>query len=697
MKKMHLDSLVNIGLVQELVSTHCAATGMPTGIIDALDGRILAGAGWQKICTGFHRKNPESNKVCVQSDLAITDRILRESPCHHRCGHGLWDIGVPIKADTTLLAILYLGQFFYEDEEIDRPRFLENAARYGYDAQAYLRAVDQTPVFSRQRVGDILAYNTALAGFLGDLATKSLRLVAMEGQRRKSDRFLNDVINAIPDPVFVKDVNHKLVYANEAECRLIGRSRGDILGRSDHDFFEAKYADIFWERDRHVLMTGQTDLNEELVTDAGGAVLSLMTKKSLLVDDEGRKYVVGVLRDITTLKEKENELTAAKELAESANRAKSEFLSNMSHELRTPMNGVMGMLQLMQLTELSDEQKELVQVAAEAGRGLVRILSDIIDLSRIEKGMVSLTTDAIDFQKLVKLVAGAFAHKDRLQFVRLDFQVDGQVPPIVYGDEARIRQVLFNLIGNALKFTHEGSVTVTVSCLSRVADRVVLMINVRDTGIGIDPDQFEQIFEPFTQGDSSLTKKYGGTGLGLSIVNKIIQLLGGHIEIESQVGVGTSISVTMALTTDEPVPSCGEFGPVQCRKRGTSCRILVVEDELVNRYTMEWMLAKLGYEFHSLEDGLLVNEQLALQKYDAVVMDIQMPGVDGVTAMNLVRESDEPFKDIPILALTAYAMSGDREKFLAMGFDGYLPKPVDIQTLEETLGTICRNTERRHA
>ncbi|CAN5492252.1 hypothetical protein BH10PSE5_BH10PSE5_00160 [soil metagenome] len=409
----------------------------------------------------------------------------------------------------------------------------------------------------------------------------------------------------------------------------------------------------------------------------------------LVLDREGRPArLIGAMQDITKRKEAERALLQAKEDAETANRAKSAFLATMSHEIRTPLNGVLGMAQAMAADELSTVQRDRLDVVRQSGETLLHILNDVLDLSKIEAGKLELEEAEFDISDLARGAHAAFtaiANKKGLSF---DLAVESEARGVYVGDSTRVRQILYNLVSNALKFTECGEVRV---CVARTDDG--LRLSVADTGIGIPPERLANLFQKFEQADASTTRRYGGTGLGLAICRELAQLMGGAIRAESAPGGGTTFTVTLPLTKSAaqhvlPAPDPGVVEAIEMEVG--ALRVLAAEDNKVNQLVLKTLLHQIGVAPLIVENGKLAVEAWAREAWDVILMDVQMPEMDGPTAAAIIRtrEAAEGRARTPIIALTANAMAHQVAEYAEAGMDGFVAKPIEVGRLFAALEAV---------
>lgn len=514
---------------------------------------------------------------------------------------------------------------------------------------------------------------------------------------QQSEALLKAIVDMLPQRVFWKDRDGRFLGCNRAF--KVDAGMEDIVGKTDHDMpWRGEQADFFQQWDRKVMEARQPTLNivEEL-TDAKGAAKWLTTSKVPLLDASGTVWgTLGTYHDITSIKQTEADLIKAIEEADAANRAKSEFLATMSHEIRTPMNGIIGFADLLLHTTLDADQEAYARVIGDSAGALTAIIDDILDFSRIEAGCISLEKAPFDAEIVAREVINLLRPHSVQKDIQFTLEWNADTTHFLYADAGRFRQILLNLAGNAVKFTASGHVAIKASS---AGDAV--LIEVEDTGVGIADKHMGGLFNRFTQGDSSTTRKYGGTGLGLAIAKQLTELMDGKIGARSVSGVGSTFWFTLpaARASESETQPPLEATPSPTATRDTSDtaitrerRVLVVEDNAVNRMLAQRLLTRLGCVVDLAENGRGACEQLQSKRYDLVLMDCQMPELDGFEATRLIRTGEGDGRPrTPIVALTANAMAHDRELCLAAGMDDYLSKPFAAIDIERILRRWCED------
>ncbi|MCP4213437.1 MAG: response regulator [bacterium] len=535
-----------------------------------------------------------------------------------------------------------------------------------------------------------------------------------QAKLRESERRFKSLFAAGPDGIVILDIEtRRIVLVNHSFCRLFGYGEEELLklGLSDIHPPEnmAKVTAEFQAQTlgKEVLASGIPCLRKD-----GSVFPADINAVPLEVD--GRACMLGVFRDIALQKQAEEELenlnlhlhhqtALAEEMAgraETANAAKSEFLTNISHEIRTPLNAVIGMTGILLDTELTDEQRHYAGSARSGGESLLSLINDILDFSKIEAGKLELEALDFDLHDLLQDFSEMMALTARAKGLEFNCDVAPETPLFLKGDPGRLRQVLTNLAGNAVKFTGKGRVAVHARLESESDNVALIRFTVKDTGIGIPGDKQENLFEGFTQLDASITRKYGGTGLGLAISRKLVEAMGGEIGVNSDEGKGSEFWFTVGFIklpakqrTESRSPISNSPGEPQqkiqpvappfplAKISRNSLRILLAEDNITNQQVALVLLRRLGVSADAVANGREAVEALRTIPYDMVLMDVQMPEMDGITATREIRNSNIPNRDLPIIAITAHVLKGDREKFLEYGMDDYLSKPITPNSL----------------
>lgn len=502
--------------------------------------------------------------------------------------------------------------------------------------------------------------------------TKAIANHLLENEMR-----LRLITDNMIDTVTQLDLQGRIIYASPSHWNLMGYTPDYLIGRTLIEFVHPDDKSTVIERMQRRLENRESFVTELRVMRKDGVYIWLESIGNVLKDQWGNESLIYVSRDVTIKRQVLDEMQLAKDAAVAANKSKSEFLANMSHEIRTPMNGIIGMTNLTLMTELDADQRENLGLVKNSAENLLKIINSILDFSKIESGKIILEVHPFNLRQTVAKVIKPFKIEANAKNIQMLYDIDTSISVVVKGDSNRLIQILNNLIGNAVKFTHTGEINVSVKRKAMRHNTTFLEFSVKDTGIGISTQNHHKLFESFSQVDGSMTRKYGGTGLGLAITKQLIEIMGGKIEVISEIGIGTTFSFEIPfIEVDQYVQVSDEITNVP--KAHRHLRVLLVEDDIVNQTLAIRLLEKQFHEVTLAENGQEALDQLNQKEFDIVLMDIQMPLMDGIEATRLIRLQVQ-YKHLPIVALTAHAIKGDEERFLKSGMDAYISKPIQIE------------------
>ncbi|MBD2662884.1 integral membrane sensor hybrid histidine kinase [Richelia sinica FACHB-800] len=550
------------------------------------------------------------------------------------------------------------------------------------------------------KVGDGLAVTVR------DITTRKQAEIKLQESETK---FLT-IFNNNPDPVWIATlIEGRCLNVNESFCQFLGVTSDEVVNKTcvELELWD-NIEDLYYFR-KTLTQVGIIQNFEVVIrTKSRVAKNVLLSAKREKLNEQD--CVIGVLKDITERKLAEIALEQAKEAAEAATKAKSEFLANMSHEIRTPMNGMLGMAELLANSNLTDIQQDFVQTIRDSGTALLTIINDILDFSKIESGVVELDQNVFSLEDVLQSVYNLLHQQALDKNIHLQYTSQPDIPKFFIGDSTRFRQIILNLVGNAIKFTEQGTVNISVVSNGRQEnDKLQLLFSIQDTGIGIKSDRILKLFQPFIQADPSISRKYGGTGLGLTICKSLVELMGGAIWVESgghvggdpprnwtpdftQQGTTFYFHIVLSLVTETEKTtqlSATQLEIEQAIAQTGPLKILLVEDNIVNQKVARQILTKLGYQIDLANNGIEAVTAVQNKSYDVVLMDVQMPEMDGLTAAQLIRQM--PINQPRIVAMTASALASDRFACLEAGMDDYISKPITIQQIVQTL-LACTST-----
>jgi hypothetical protein len=514
-----------------------------------------------------------------------------------------------------------------------------------------------------------------VSGISHDITEKKNSELAIQ----ESEEKFRSIFESFQDIYYRTDLFGKITMISPSGCNLSGYSQDEIIGNHITKFYvnQKKQAILI----RELLKTGSVRNFENNLQLKNGEIIQTISNIRLIYNKDGKAVAVeGVARDITYLLEAQDQILKAKEFAEHSLKIKESFLANMSHEIRTPMNGIIGMIDLLIDTNMNEQQMKFVQTIKKSSETLLTILNDILDLSKIEAGKMQLKLTSINFEQTIEKVYSLFFQQANTKNISLEFEIDEQIPRYLVADEIRLIQIISNLTSNAIKFTEKGGVKIKVNLENKHGDTAKVKIRVIDSGIGISEADLNKLFESFSQLDNSSSKSYAGTGLGLAISKELCRMMNGQIGVESQQGQGSTFWFTFEAREskrggEKIVEGIENF---KLSAELSSPQVLLVDDNQVNQMVASEILKKIGCQVSIASNGLDAIESVKSHHYDIIFMDIQMPKMDGIAATAEIRKLNIP-NLAPIIAMTAYSMQDDKEKFLNNGMDDYISKPITLE------------------
>ena len=503
---------------------------------------------------------------------------------------------------------------------------------------------------------------------------------------------LSTLLTTIPAYVFFKDIHLNYLIVNKAFTELVGVPAQEITGKNATEFFGIHDDPGYYEHETQVIRKGIAFYNIEEHVERNNRKFWVNTNIAPIRNADNEIIgLIGISWDITERKQHEEELRNAKELAEAGTMAKNEFIASVSHEFRTPMNGILGLSEILKNTVLNPEQMDLLKGIITSAENLLVLLNDVLDFSAIEAGKMKLDSQPFMLDRVLEDITLVMKMKAKEKLLAFSIRTHSDVPNALIGDAQRLRQIILNLANNAVKFTEKGVIEIRVSLIKTNTLQAFLKFEVTDTGIGIPVEAMNSLFKVFSRVKQDKLKTIAGTGLGLSICRKLTDLMGGEIGVESTFGMGSTFWFTLPFMLSNLSSRKTNDAASSHPERFTGLHVLVAEDNLINLRIVDFQLRKMGFLADLVMNGMEALEKYAAHPYDLIILDIQMPVLDGYQTAKKIREGEKiSGGHIPIIALTANAMKGDREQYLEAGMDEYVSKPFTQESLHHAISNLLR-------
>ncbi len=649
-------------------------------------------SGFEKVSQELLANRAQARKTEQAAALALEAGKMGFWEWDVQTGHNKWSdrmfeiMGFPISRSAPTFEEV-LTQVHPDDQErLRRELSLAQQSAGNFTVKFRMQGLSETSRHVTVRGNYYFDQHQAVAGALG-ISWDSTDNDRRERAIAESEELFRGLSYSCPVGIFRTDMELNSVYANQRLAEIMGRSPDGLLGKGWHQCIHPDDADELRETWTRILREGKPLHHEHRLLMPDGTVTWVLGRAVVLYGKDGTPVgTVGTLDDITARKNMLDELRAAKEAAETANRGKNLFLANVSHELRTPLNGVLGMSELLLSTDLSEEQREMAQTVNDSGRSLLMLVNDILDLSRIEAGKLTIEVAPFNLASTLRQVMDLMQPEAKSRGLALELRQPRQLPELL-GDAGRIKQILLIYLANALKFTSAGGITLDVLAESLSTGAYELLFAVRDTGPGIGSAQQSKLFESFSQVDASSTRKHGGIGLGLAIARSLAELMGGDVGVISAPGDGATFWLRLPVRHSLMPQPAAKPQPATTLATTPDSRILLVEDNPVNQQVAVSALRRLGWQSDVATNGRIALNLIEQNEYALILMDCQMPELDGYTTTERIRAWEKRTRRVetPIIALTAHAMQGDRERCLESGMNDYLTKPFGLEQLRNAL------------